>query len=134
MSANCPTCGTEFSPEFLTDATKNSRCSVTFHPKDGALMHAEAIGESLSNFAALLKAVSKESSATLDVLVEKIDTTPDGAITAHFLVARQIDKVDTILGDLCAMTPAAPEAHDDILSFRQSDLRAILERHLGSPD
>ena len=133
MPTNCPCCGTEFAPEFVTDATKNSRCSVTYHPKDGALMQAAAIGESLANFADLLKAVATETSAAVDVLVEKIDTTADGAITAHILVIRRIDKVDAILGDLCAMATSTPNAHqhDDALVIRQSDLRAALEQHLG---
>ncbi|MCW2242228.1 hypothetical protein [Azospirillum canadense] len=90
MSAKCPNCGVEFSPEFVTDATKDSRFAMSFHPKDGSLMQAKTIGRSLAALDGLMKAVSKEVGAKSEVLIEKIETAEDGAITAHFLIARNI--------------------------------------------
>lgn len=90
--ADCPKCGTAFSPEFVVDATKDSRMSFKLSPGEGAWMMAKSIGDSLSAMADLMAASGRHIGGPKIVLmVEKIETEADGS-HCFYLVAARVTK------------------------------------------
>jgi hypothetical protein len=86
--ACCPKCGEAFSPEFVFDATKDSRMSFKLHPGEGGHMMADTVGGAVQNLAKLIAAVGRQNGHRSVLLVERIGTDADGALCFDFICAR----------------------------------------------
>jgi hypothetical protein len=63
--------------------------SVRVAPNDGELLTAATVGSFIRNFGRLMTTIGQTQGAKTEVLVERIKTDEDGAVTATVLVCRR---------------------------------------------
>lgn len=88
MGANCPKCGVEFSPEFVIDATKDSRMSLRLSPGENGMMMADTVGGSIQATAKLIAASGRAYGHKAVLMIESIEKEPDGSLRFDFICAR----------------------------------------------
>ncbi len=87
----CPHCGGNIGINLIARARAESRIVFKVEPAPGELLTAKNVGAAIKSFGDMMRSLGKDMDIPTEVLVEKVETSDQGVLSIHCLIARWQD-------------------------------------------